>query len=249
MPPVEKKKKDKFSKIELFKQLGDYDNLTNQTRFVTKSEFIGDYSELFFKNGGDWCRQSTVNKSIYKFATMKANDKEIKIKWKATDEEAKEVEKDFNDNCVILKGNHVNYIKIFGIKNELQESNHPIKKNIKDYYKNKPCVNCGSNTDLQCDHKNGLYNETRVLNINTQTLDEFQSLCRHCNCQKRQVEKKTRETSIRYGATKIPALKVLGIDFVEGDETINFEDINALKGTDWYDPVEFMKQVKIKLSN
>ena len=41
--------KQKLSKIELFKKLGEYDNLTNQTRIVTKDEFVGDYSELFFK--------------------------------------------------------------------------------------------------------------------------------------------------------------------------------------------------------
>ena len=54
--------KEKLSKIELFKKLGEYDTLTNQTRFVSKDEFIGEYSELFFKNGGDWCRYSSLNK-------------------------------------------------------------------------------------------------------------------------------------------------------------------------------------------
>ena len=110
-----------------------------------------------------------------------------------------------------------------------------------------PCVNCGSSTDLQCDHKNGLYNDLRVLDIKTQTLDDFQSLCQHCNCQKRQVEKKTKETSKRYGATNIPSLSIFGIDFTEGDDTCNFEDANALKGTYWNDPVEFMKIIKEKM--
>jgi len=243
-----KQLKDKLSKIELFKKLGEYDTLTNQTRFVSKDEFIGEYSELFFKNGGDWCRYSSLNKSIYKFATMKANGREIKLLWKATDIEEKEVEKSFKDNCEIVKGNQIQYFKIFGIKNEQQCCNHPIREDIKEYYKNKACVHCGTNTDLQCDHKNGLYNDSRVLNTKTQTIDDFQSLCRHCNCQKRQVEKKTKKTSIRYGATKIPSLAIFGIDFIEGDETINFEDVNALKGTYWYDPVEFMKYIKLKLT-
>jgi len=243
-----KQLKDKLSKIELFKKLGEYDTLTNQTRFVSKDEFIGEYSELFFKNGGDWCRYSSLNKSIYKFATMKANGREIKLLWKATDIEEKEVEKSFKDNCEIVKGNQIQYFKIFGIKNEQQGCNHPIREDIKEYYKNKACVHCGTNTDLQCDHKNGLYNDSRVLNTKTQTIDDFQSLCRHCNCQKRQVEKKTKKTSIRYGATKIPSLAIFGIDFIEGDETINFEDVNALKGTYWYDPIEFMKYIKLKLT-
>ena len=240
--------KEKLSKIELFKKIGEYDTLTNQTRFVSKDEFIGEYSELFFKNGGDWCRYSSLNKSIYKFATMKANGREIKLLWKATDIEEKEVEKSFKDNCEIVKGNQIQYFKIFGIKNEQQGCNHPIRENIKKHYQKIKCVVCGTSSNLQCDHKNGLYNDSRVLNTKTQTIDDFQSLCRHCNCQKRQVEKKTKETSIRYGATNIPSLAIFGIDFIEGNETINFEDVNALKGTYWYDPIEFMKHIKLKLS-
>lgn len=239
-------KKPKLSKMELFKKLGDYDENTKTTRFVNKDEFIGEYALLFFKNGGDWCRNSAIKTSIYKFATMKSNGTEINIPWKTTETEAKIIEEDFRTNCNIIKGNNqVYYFKIFGIKSE--ESTHPIRKDILDYYKKIPCVNCGSNSELQCDHKNGLYNDLRVLDAKTQTLDDFQSLCRHCNCQKRQVEKKTKETSKRYSASNIPSLSIFGIDFIEGNETINFEDVNALKGTYWYDPIEFMKQIKIIL--
>ena len=236
----------KISKMNLFKKLGDFDEITKTTRFVNKDEFVNEYSSLFFKNGGDWCRNSTIKTSIYKFATMKSNGTEINIPWKASDEEAKIIEEDFRTNCKIIKGNNqVYYFKIFGIKNE--DSSHPIRKDILDYYKKIPCVNCGSNSELQCDHKNGLYNDLRVLDAKTQTLEDFQSLCRHCNCQKRQVEKKTKETSKRYSASNIPSLNIFCIDFIEGDETINFEDINALKGTYWYDPIEFMKQIKLIL--
>ena len=245
-----KQLKEKLSKIELFKKLGEYDTLTNQTRFVSKDEFIGEYSELFFNNGGNWCRYSSLNKSIYKFATIKANGKDIKLLWdNYTDIEKAEIEKAFKDNCPISEGgNRVQYFKIFGIKNEQQGCNHPIREDIKKHYQKIKCVVCGTSTNLQCDHKNGLYNDKRVLDIETQEINDFQSLCRHCNSKKREVEKKTRETSIRYGATNIPSLAIFGIDFIEGAETINFEDINALKGTDWYDPVEFMKHVKLKLN-
>jgi len=243
--------KEKLSKIELFKKLGEYDTLKNKTRFVSKDEFIGEYSELFFNNGGNWCRYSSLNKSIYKFATMKANGKDIKLLWdNYTDIEKAEIEKAFKDNCPISEGgNRVQYFKIFGIKNEQQGCNHPIRENIKKHYQKIKCVVCGTSSNLQCDHKNGLYNDPRVLNLETQEINDFQSLCGHCNCKKREVEKKTRETSIRYGATNIPSLAIFGIDFIEGDETINFEDINALKGTYWYDPVEFMKQIELKLTN
>ena len=245
-----KQLKEKLSKIELFKKIGNYNTITNQTRFVQKDDFIGEYRELYTKNGLDWCRIEIARKTIYKIATMTANGKNIRLLWdNYTDIEKAEIEKEFKDNCKILKGvNRVQYIKIFGLKNK-NDYNYSIRKDIKKHYQNKKCVVCGTNTDVQCDHKNGLYNDPRVLNIKTQTIDDFQPLCRHCNCQKRQVEKKTRETSKRYGATNIPSLAIFGIDFIEGDETINLEDINALKGTYWYDPVEFMKHIKLKLTN
>ena len=234
--------------IELFAKLGNFDETSKTTRFVIKDEFIDEYLPLYFKNGGDWCRNSNMKYTPYKLATMKANGKKINLLWNATDEEKISVEADFKANCKIIKGNnHVYYFKIFGIKNE-ESSGRPISKDIIEYHKKLPCVNCGSNFELQCDHKNGLYNDPRVLDMKTQTKDDFQSLCRHCNCQKRQIEKKTRETSKRYGATNIPSLAIFNIDFIEGDDTVNVKDINALKGTYWYDPIEFMKHVKISIS-
>lgn len=56
--------------------------------------------------------------------------------------------------------------------------------------------------------------------------------------------KRTKKLGLRYGATNIESLKIFGIDFISGDETIDFNDIDALKGTYWYDPVEFMKYIK-----
>lgn len=50
------------------------------------------------------------------------------------------------------------------------------------------CLHCskpngGSNggSRLCIDHKNDLYNDKRVMNIKTQTIDDFQVLCQHCN--------------------------------------------------------------------
>ena len=75
--------------------------------------------------------------------------------------------------------------------------------------------------------------------METQTKEDFQSLCNKCNLIKRQVSKDTIKTKKRYGATNIPLLKVFDIDFIEGDETFNPDDINAMKGTFWYDPIAF----------
>lgn len=125
-----------------------------------------------------------------------------------------------------------------------QSLSRPIRKDIDKYYKQQCCVVCGSHSDLTTDHKNDLYNDTRVLDIHTQTLDDFQCLCRHCNLQKRQVAKETKKTGRRYGATNILHLSVFGVDFVEGDETFDPSNSDAMVGTFWYDPLEFMKKLK-----
>jgi hypothetical protein len=127
----------------------------------------------------------------------------------------------------------------------LYGASRPIRRNIDKQIKNNGvCVHCGSKSNLVTDHKNDLYNDPRVLNTYTQTIDDFQCLCNACNLRKRSVAKKTRETGKRIKATTIPTLAVFGIDFIEGGETYNPEDINAMKGTYWYDPVEFMRKVK-----
>ena len=41
-------------------------------------------------------------------------------------------------------------------------------------------------------------------------------------------------------------LCIFQIDFIEGDETFNIKDPNAMKGTFWYDPIEFIKFIKNK---
>jgi 5-methylcytosine-specific restriction endonuclease McrA len=46
---------------------------------------------------------------------------------------------------------------------------------------------CGSHSNTVIDHKNDLYNDETVLNVDTQTIDDFQVLCTHCNLLKRQI--------------------------------------------------------------
>ena len=129
----------------------------------------------------------------------------------------------------------------------LYGAQRPIRKDIHKYHKSQTCVVCGSHSDLVTDHKNDLYNDIRVLDSTTQTKEDFQCLCNHCNLQKRQVSKMTKEQGKRYGASNIPSLGIFGIDFIYGDETFDAKDIHAMEGTYWYDPVEFMKQLKKKL--
>lgn len=131
----------------------------------------------------------------------------------------------------------------------LYGKNRPIRKDIENYHKKMGCVVCGSKSDLVTDHKNDLYNDIRVLEAKTQTIDDFQCLCNHCNLQKRQVAKKTKQTNKRYGATNIPGLRIFGVDFISGDEAFDKNDINALKGTYWYDVISFNKFIHNSLKS
>lgn len=133
----------------------------------------------------------------------------------------------------------------FDIYNNKQINKRSIRKDIKEYHYKSGCVVCGSKSkkELVVDHKNDLYNDPRVLNVNTQNIYDFQCLCTHCNLQKRAVCKLTRDTKKRYGATNIPQLKIFGIDFIDGSDLLNVDDKNAMVGTYWYDPVAFMEHI------
>lgn len=143
-------------------------------------------------------------------------------------------------------------IRTNGVNREkLLKKNRPIREDIREYHKSQGCgcVVCGSQSDLVTDHKNDLYNDPRVLDTKTQIKEDFQCLCNHCNLQKRQIAKKTMETGKRYGATNIPSLLVFGIDFIEGDETFDKNNVDAMVGTYWYDPVKFMDYIKTTLKS
>ena len=129
--------------------------------------------------------------------------------------------------------------------NEDQLAPRPIRKDIRKYFDGCLCIVCG-NSSIIIDHKNDLYNDPRVLNSNTQTKEDFQALCNSCNLRKRQVCKKTRELGKRYKATNIPMLKEFGIDFIKGDDTLDLSNPDAMIGTYWYDPLEFMKYINTK---
>lgn len=113
----------------------------------------------------------------------------------------------------------------------------------KEILKGGTCLACGSHSSLVVDHKNDLYNDPRVLNVGTQVVDDFQCLCNHCNLQKRQVSKDTRETKRRYPATMIPALVPFKVDFISGGFEYDENDVNAMVGTYWYDPVAFSQSI------
>tara|TARA_A100001015_G_scaffold180836_1_gene201267 strand:+ start:157 stop:816 length:660 start_codon:yes stop_codon:yes gene_type:complete len=200
-------------------------NENNVSKWVTKDEIKSNFPNLDWGNNG-----VTRNGLLYK---------DDRYNWEF---------KRLNDK----KNGKILAIRINGLNERtISNKNHPISDRIhKEIRGNKEsaCVVCGSKSDLVTDHKNDLYNDPRVLSEKTQTFEDFQCLCNHCNLQKRQVSKKTRETNKRYGATNIPQLKVFGIDFISGDENYDPEDPNAMVGTYWYDPLTFMSYIENTLS-
>ena len=120
------------------------------------------------------------------------------------------------------------YIKFFGMAEE-EIIDEGIRTDIRNAICKLPCVNCGRTDDIQCDHKNDLYNDPRVLNTHTQTKEDFQPLCNNCNLRKRAVSLKTVKDKKRQPPP--PSIRLLGIDFTQGDENYDSNDINAMVGT------------------
>ena len=227
------------SNINKFLALSQYNPESKRSRLVCCDEFVGEYQSLENKNGGGWCRLDGTFGKKYKAVTVKKNG-DIKYSW-----DVDEVERDEIHSIIPNlegKGNGIHYILIYGEQN--LNAGRPIGQTVRDALGSCPCVTCGTTSNIEIDHKNGLYNDPRVLNLQSQTVDDFQPLCKHCNDQKRQTYKKMKETGIRYGATNIPILKMFGIDYIHGDTSYDINDPNTMVGTYWYDPVKFMETLK-----
>lgn len=125
----------------------------------------------------------------------------------------------------------------------VQESfNQAIRKDIKDFYRDKNCVMlgvCGTsvNTRIEIDHKDGRKNDLRVSDKATQKLEDFQPLCKAANDVKRQICKECKKTDKRWNAKN---LKGNPYSFYDGDE--NYTTELGCVGCYQYDPVEYRKQ-------
>jgi hypothetical protein len=142
-------------------------------------------------------------------------------------------------------GNRI--IGVYFFSKKMDNINRSIRPDILLFYKKNPCVVCGTKATA-CDHKNDLYNDPRVLDTKTQTLDDFQPLCQHCNTQKRQICKKERETGVLYSAKNIPQFQCYSFEFTWEPKTLDLTNPDCKKGTYWYDPIEFNKKIKEYMS-
>ncbi|WP_134044536.1 restriction endonuclease [Helicobacter pullorum] len=208
----------KKSKFDLFLELAK-PNSSGISRWVDVGEFVGVYKDLQLGNGGSWCRASSTLAKKYNVEFDKSK----------------------------TSGNSIDSIRLNGF-NTQSVFNQSIRKDIRDFYKNKKCVMLGvcgksENTKIEIDHKDGRKNDERISNPNTQELEDFQPLCKAANDIKRQICKRCKETNIRWSAKNI-----LGnpYDFYRGDE--NYTDELGCVGCYQYDPVAYRKESVKKIA-
>lgn len=218
---------------------------SSESCFIDTDRFKDEYVSLTFGNGGSWCRSDGTFGKKNKVMTIKANGLYVIFpSWKPTESEQVQIESKIVEiKGKSMKGNKIVSIGYFGQVNTAQIGSRSISENIKKFFKDHVCVHCGTSTNIEIDHKNGLMNDPRVMNTKTQKVNDFQPLCKHCNDVKRQTIKKMKETGIRHKASSIPILSGYDIDYITGDETFDVADPYTMVGTYWYDPVLFMKTI------
>jgi hypothetical protein len=138
----------------------------------------------------------------------------------------------------LVNNNGSGIIGVFVHSKRLNTQKRPIDKQIHKEITSKSCVVCGTNETI-CDHKNDLYNNGHVLNTKTQTIDDFQPLCNHCNLQKRQICRLEQENGKVYSAKNIQRYKFYDFEFPWEKRNYDKLDIHCKTDTFWYDPVKF----------
>lgn len=181
------------------------------SRWVSVDEFVGEYAPLKIGNGLSWGRKDGNFAKQYIIETDKT----------------------------ITKGNKIDRIRLNGFNND--DTSNQIRSDIKDFYKNKPCVILGTTNRTEIDHKNGRKNNSRVMNVSSQLLEDFQPLSKHANDAKRQFCKECFRTNERYDAKKLG----YPISYYKGNKNHDGSE-NGCEGCFWYDPIEFRKHLKAK---
>ena len=207
-----------MTKPELFLELAA-PNAQGVSRWVHVSEFVGKYKELQLGNGGSWCRASSslAKKYIVEFDKTQTS------------------------------GNSIDAVRLCGYRKE-KSFNQNIRKDIRDFYKTQKCVMLGiagfsENTKIEIDHKDGRKEDWRVSNPATQSLGDFQPLCKAANDVKRQICKECKLTGKRWDAQNI---KGNPYPFYEGDDNYT-EDLGCV-GCYQYDPVAYRKNCVARVS-
>jgi hypothetical protein len=202
---------------------------------IISREVLRKYDKLNWGDNGigdRWCNKK------FNYSVVYASGKVKNYSENLDDEIPKEKLENFLKEETTEKG----IIGIYVYSKRKNIVKWPIRKDIKDLIYKNSCVVCGSKENIICDHKNDLYNDERVLNIKTQTVEDFQALCNHCNLQKRQVCKKEKETNKIYVGRNLEKYKNLKFELPDDKKLYDVKDVNCKKDTYWYDPVEYDKK-------
>lgn len=113
--------------------------------------------------------------------------------------------------------------------------NSKIEQNIREFYKNKPCVVLNiRGRNIEIDHKDGRKDNYSPLD----SCKDFQPMHRSVNLSKRQHCRACRETGLRFDARDLGYIKAQWVG--------NNEYQGSCIGCYWYDPLEYNKQISRK---
>lgn len=207
------RKRDYLTKIQLFEELANIDE-NGFSRWVYTTEFVGKYQSLQLLNGSGWAR----------------NDGAFGKKYI--------IEKDYS----ITPGNKIDAIRTCGF-NKAPKTTQNIRSDIYTFYQNKPSALSGvfEKNRMEIDHKNGRKDNLRVMNIATQTVDDFMPLTKSENDMKRQKCKECKRSGCRFKATTLG----YPIDYWYGD-SIRPDSPDGCIGCFLYDPIEFREHLTRK---
>ena len=229
-----------MTKIKKFKQ--EFLNASGESDLI-KRYSLPDYCA--YTNGGSLLRSDASLGREFKFCRFSKSfnpDEKVSKCWDLSESDRLMLNAEHAEMTFPVKGEEgykgaggtVYFIKFYGRGTSRQQPS--ISSDIKKEIHSRPCACCGTTTNIECDHKNDLIldqNDERVLNITTQTINDFQALCRHCNDTKRAVKKRTLKQKKRQPA---PGFKV---QFTQGDDTFNVDDKFWYIGTYWGDVLAF----------
>lgn len=202
-PYMSEPRQKKMSLKEMALDVFKPDPKTGESRVVTKEEMVEAYPELDHQNGWSWGR----------YDSPLAREYELKR---------------------IPEKGPITAYQLLGFKKN-QKIFKRIRADILSAVISNPCVVTGVNTNgengrIECDHKNGRYDDLRVNETSTQSKLDFQPLHKNVNTIKREHCKRCKQTGKRFDA------KVLGftISWLQGEAEYSKENGGCI-GCYWYD--------------
>jgi len=135
------------------------------------------------------------------------------------------------------KGNRTTHVELQGFNKNPKEKS--ISQAVRKALKGQKCPVLGT-SQVEIDHKDGRYDDSKVANAATQSIKDFQPLSKAANYAKRQHCKRCADTGQRFDA------KTLGytVSQVKG----NGKYRGTCVGCYWYDPYVFNQSLHLKKS-